>query len=171
MKAPGKMAKLLTTIRFDDSDKNVFPLAAEQGEWAVSCAFQFCDKQWDDIEGKPRQAFNNGLLGLKSFGYSTFCSVSGISSSEMGNTQLQLARYLVEQFGAPNLEAAMGAAKEEIAYISELCADVAVGKVFTVRREFNANGRIKESFHMVDTEEPEDGDDCIHHSAWTLVEE
>ena len=163
------MAKLLKTLRFDDSDENVFPLAAEEGEWAVSSAFQFCDQQWEDIDGKPRQAFNNGFLGLKSFGYSTFCSVNSITPTQSGEAELHLARYLVEQFGAPSLEAAMGAAKEEISYISDLCSDVAVGKVFAVRREFNANGRINESFHMVDLEEDED--QCIHHSAWTFVEE
>ena len=162
------MAKLLTTIRFDDSDKNVFSVAADQGELAVSCAFQFCDKQWDDLDGKPRQAFNNGFLGLASLGYSTFCTVTAISTSQLDEAQLLLARYLVEEFGAPDLQAAMGAAREEISYVGELCEDAGEGKVFAVRREFNADGRINESFHLVDVDGEEQ---CIHDSAWTFVEE
>ncbi|MCP4074132.1 MAG: hypothetical protein GY742_20760 [Hyphomicrobiales bacterium] len=160
------MTKMLKTIRFDDSDKKVFDCAAEEGEWAISSAFQFCDKQWDDIDGKPRQAFNNGFLGLSSFGYSTFGCVTGISSSQNDQAQMQLARYLFEEFGAPDLEAAMAAALEEISYINELCADVNPGKVFAVRREFNASGRINESFHVVDVED----DGCVHHgNIWDIA--
>jgi hypothetical protein len=163
------MAKLLKTIRFDDSDKNVFPHAAEPGEWALSCAFQFCDRQWEDIEGKPRQAFNNGLLGLSSFGYSTFGSVSSISSSQLDEVEMLLARYLIENYDAPNPEAAMGAAREEILYIRDLCADLIEGTVFAVRREFNATGRINESYHKVEVEEDEQ---CIHDgAAWTFSKE
>ncbi|MCP4185371.1 MAG: hypothetical protein GY761_19020 [Hyphomicrobiales bacterium] len=159
---------MLRTIRFDDSDKNVFDSAAEEGEWAISSAFQFCDKQWDDIDGKSRQAFNNGFLSLSSFGYSTFGSVTEISSSQMDRAQMLLARYLFENFGAPDLEAAMGAALEEISFINELCADVNPGKVFAVRREFSAGGHINESYHMIEAED----DECAHHGdIWEIVQD
>ena len=35
--------KLLRTIRFDDSDDQVYARAAVPGEWAVSGAFAFAD--------------------------------------------------------------------------------------------------------------------------------
>jgi len=163
------MAKMLKTIRFDESDTNVFDNAAEEGEWAVSCAFQFCDRQWEDIDGKPRQAFNNGLLGLSSFGYSTFGSVATISSSKCDEAEYFLARFLLNKFGAPNIEAAMEAAREEILYISQMCADVKPGTIFCVRRQFNADGRINESFQKID--EGDDDVQCIDHEAWKIVEE
>jgi len=164
------MTKLLKTIRFDESDTNVFARAAEQNEWAVSCAFQFCDLQWDELEGKPKQAFNNGFLGLSSIGYSTFCSVARISPTELDQAQLHLARYLVEDFGAPSLAAAMEAAKEEISYVSQLCTEVDEGKVFAVQRKFNADGRINESFHMVDVDADAD-EQCVHENAWVMVKD
>ena len=35
--------KLARTIRFDPSDLNVFPVAAEEGEWALVGTFCFAD--------------------------------------------------------------------------------------------------------------------------------
>ena len=47
------MTKFLKTIRFDNSDENVFHHAAPQQEWAISSAFQFVDHQWEELDGNP----------------------------------------------------------------------------------------------------------------------
>ncbi len=161
------MAKLLRTIRFDESDINVFKQAAEQQEWAISCAFQFCDHQWDELDGKTRQAFNNGLLGLTSFGYSTFGCVANITQSALQDAEMMLARYIFENYGAPDLQSALDAAKEEIAYTTALCEDVPENTVFAVKREFSMDGKIKEAFHKVDMEDQ----GGLHAKIWTVVED
>ncbi len=167
LKVLPEMSRLLKTIRFDDTDDNVFDHAAIEHEWAISCAFQFCDRQWDELDGKPRQAFNNGFLGLASFGYSTFGITSKISSSEIGEAELVLAKHIFETYGAPDLQAAMGAAKQEIEFTAELCDDVPVGTVFSVTREFTVDGRITESFRKVELDE----NHIQHGKIWEIVDE
>jgi hypothetical protein len=44
--------KLLRTVRLDASDTFVFGAAAEPGEWAVSGAFVFWDKDPATLDGK-----------------------------------------------------------------------------------------------------------------------
>jgi len=161
------MSKLLKTIRFDESDENVFHNAAPQQEWAISCAFQFCDHQWDELDGKTRQAFTNGFLGLGSFGYATFGCVANITGSALAETEMVLAKYIFENYRAPDLQSALDAARQEIAYTSQLCADVPENTVFAVKREFSMDGRIKEAFHKIDTQD-EDG---LHAKIWTIVED
>ncbi|VAV89445.1 hypothetical protein MNBD_ALPHA08-2536 [hydrothermal vent metagenome] len=158
------MSKLLRTIRFDDTDENVFHSAAPQQEWAISSAFQFVDHQWEELDGKTRQAFNNGFLGLGSFGYSTFGCVANITNSAREDAEMVLAKYIYEKYGAPDLQAALDAAKEEISYTTELCGDVPENTVFAVKREFSMDGRIKESFHKVDAEEQ----GSLHAKIWTV---
>ena len=53
--------KLLRTIRLDPSDTFVFEHAAEPGEWAVSGAFMFWDRDPASMEGKARAAFRSRL--------------------------------------------------------------------------------------------------------------
>ena len=161
------MSKLLKTIRFDESDISVFHSAALQQEWAISCAFQFVDHQWEELDGKTRQAFNNGFLGLDSFGYSTFGCVVNITNSALIDAELLLAKHIYEKYGAPDLSSALKAAKEEIAYTIELCKDVPENTVFAVNREFSMDGKIKEAFHKVDVEDH----GSLHAKIWTMVED
>ena len=63
--------KLLRTIRLDASDTFVFDVPAEAGDWAVSGAFVFWDKDAANLAGKARAAFRSGFLGVKSLGWST----------------------------------------------------------------------------------------------------
>jgi len=161
------MSKLLKTIRFDDSDTNVFKQTALPHEWAISCAFQFVDHQWEELDGKTRQAFNNGFLGLGSFGYSTFGCVANITNSDLAETEMILAKYIFENYGAPDLNSALAAAKEEIGYTTKLCHEVPENTVFAVHREFSMDGRVKEAFHKVDV-----GDEgSVHAKIWTIVED
>jgi len=161
------MTKLLRTIRFDDSDENVFHNAAVQQEWAISCAFQFCDHQWEELDGKTRQAFTNGFLGLGSFGYSTFGCVVNITNDALAEVEMILAKYIFENYGAPDLKSALDAAKQEIAYTSQLCDEVSENTVFAVKREFTMDGRIKEAFHKIDTQD----ENSLHAKIWTIVED
>ncbi|HEX3161007.1 MAG TPA: DUF6505 family protein, partial [Pseudolabrys sp.] len=51
--------KLIRTIRLDPSDTFVFEKAAEPGEWAVSGAFVFWNRDPATLEGKARTAFRS----------------------------------------------------------------------------------------------------------------
>lgn len=142
--------KFARTIRFDNSDGNVFPHAAQPGEWAISGAFAFGDLPPDALIGKERQAFANGFLGLSSFGRSTFVVAATITPEQLEAAESVLARHLLTHYGAPNLAAALDAAREETAFISDLCAEVRPGVIFAVSRSVNEAGEIEESFRMIE---------------------
>ena len=74
--------RLARTLRFDQSDENVFERAAQPDEWAGSGAFEFSNWSEDDLSGKRRQAFANGWLGLESFGRATFVATAKIEEQE-----------------------------------------------------------------------------------------
>src|ERR1044072_6299549 len=113
--------KLIRTIRLDASDTFVFARAAEPTEWAGSGAFAFWNADVEKLEGKARSAFRGGFLGIESLGWSTLVQI--VEASEAGRAALveRLAQQLVAQFGAPNVEAARGAAAEEVAFAESLC--------------------------------------------------
>ena len=67
--------KLLRTIALDPSDTFVFDVAAEPGDWAVSGAFRFCDRDPAGLTGKDRSAFRSGFLGVRAWGWSTLVQI------------------------------------------------------------------------------------------------
>lgn len=140
--------KFPRTIRLDASDAHIFEPAAEPGELAVSGAFAFGRLEPEEITGKTRQAFANGFLGLGSFGRSTLVAVAEIGDEEFERAVASLARHFVEQFGAPDIEAAMQAAREEAEFAASLC-DHPVNMLLTVSREFG-DGGIVERFGTVE---------------------
>jgi hypothetical protein len=142
--------KFARTIRFDNSDDNVFAQAAQPGELAVSGAFAFMEVPPDALIGKERQAFANGFLGLGSLGRATFVTAATITPEQLEAAEGALARHLLSEYGAPNLAAALDAAREETAFISDMCADVRPGVIFAVSRAVNAAGEIEESFRKID---------------------
>ena len=75
--------KFARTIRFDKSDLNIFPLASEEGELAVVGTFNFYNFEPEDLKGKVKQAFSNGFMGCKTFGYSTLVSLVHFTISFM----------------------------------------------------------------------------------------
>ena len=101
--------KLARTIRFDPSDLNVFPIAAEEGEWAVVGTFCFAGMPPSDLTGKVKQAFSNGFLGCQSFGFSTLVSVVRARPKDIQTITDHLANHFVEKFGAPSKAAASNA--------------------------------------------------------------
>ena len=74
--------KLLRTIRLDPSDTFVFEKAAEPGEWAVSGAFVFWNRDPAALEGKARSAFRGGFLGVDSLGWSTLVQIVEASEDD-----------------------------------------------------------------------------------------
>jgi hypothetical protein len=159
--------KFLQTIRFDMSDDHVFQLPAALEEWAVSGAFAFAGADPEDLTGKPKQAFANAFLGVSSFGHSTFATVCEISEGELADVETALARHFVERYGAPDVEAATPAAREEAAFILDLCKDTLINTVFTVRRFFDEDGQIKEEFRTIKAPE----DKPMHSRIWSVVDD
>ncbi|MGC1694332.1 MAG: DUF6505 family protein, partial [Pseudolabrys sp.] len=114
--------KLLRTIRLDVSDTFVFEKAAEPGEWAVSGAFVFWDRDAAALEGKARSAFRGGFLGVASLGWSTLAQIVEANDADRQAVVDTLAQQLVANFGAPTLEDARAAAEEEVTFAETLCS-------------------------------------------------
>ena len=113
--------KLPRTTRLDPSDTFVFAHVAEPGEWAVTGTFLFYGVDPARLEGKERQAFRAGFLGIESFGWSTLAVVTEASASERAAAVERLAAQLVARCGAPDLGTARAAAEEEVAFAKSLC--------------------------------------------------
>jgi hypothetical protein len=159
--------KLLRTIRFDASDTHVYALAAAPDEWAVPGGFEFAGDPTAVRTGKARQAFANGFLGLSSFGRSTFATVSEIMLGELANAERSLARHFVDTYGAPDLVAALPEAQAEIAFAVELCRDMPINTVLTLRRVVDDAAQIREEFRTVN---PPSGEPQ-HARIWTITDE
>jgi hypothetical protein len=158
--------KLVRTIRLDDSDPRVFPLVAEPGEWAVTGSFAFADADPDSLAalpGKERLAFASGWLGLGTFGRSTLVQVASIREEEYEAAVLSLAAHLFADYGAPDMLAALAAAKGEVAHAAGL-ADHDVGTLLAIERELSDRG-IRERIRIVS------GARGQHARIWTVVED
>lgn len=143
------MTRFLRAIRFDPSDLAVYAKAADEREWVVSGAFSFTGFDEAALRGKTRQAFANGFLAVPSFGRSTFATVAAIAPDDLRAVTEALARHLAEHHGAPDAAAATAAAREEVDFVCDLCADRPVNTVFTVFRRFDGEGNIREEFREV----------------------
>lgn len=144
--------KLARTIRFDESDDNVFRAAAQAGEWAISGAFAFSDFSEDDLTGKPRQEFRNGWLSVESFGRATFVAVAQIEQSEVDALAMRLAAHFVECFGAPSVADALPVAEGEIGHMLDLCAEHRANTLLVVERTLEDVG-VREAFRVIEVQE------------------
>ena len=156
--------KLARTIRFDPSDLNVFPAAAEEGEWALVGTFCFADIAPEALTGKVKQAFSNGFLGTGSFGFSTLVSIVNASEDDVERLTEEVATAFVERLGAPDMTVARAAA-EELAFMAELCAQHKTGTLLTIQRQFGDEG-ITESFRSLSK-----ADSCAEQKIWTVIED
>jgi hypothetical protein len=143
--------KLLRTIALDPSDTFVFDVAAEPGDWAVSGAFRFCDRDLEKLSRKEWSAFRSGFLGVQSWGWSTLVQIVGAREKDRRALVELLAAQLVDRFGAPDLAAARLAAEEEVAFSETLCTHP-VGSLVAVHRTA-ADGEIRESFRRLQLRE------------------
>ena len=139
--------KLLRTIRLDPSDTFIFDPPAEPGEWAVSGAFAFWQREPASLEGKMRTAFRSGFLGVSSLGWSTLVQIVEADGGDRRALVAALARRLVSDFGAPSLEQASAAAEEEVAFAESLC-DQPVDTLVAVHRSFDS-GELREAFRTL----------------------
>lgn len=140
--------KFARVIRLDESDLNVFEFAADTGEWAISGAFEFSDWDESNLQGKPRQAFANGWLGLDSFGRSTFVAVSPITQVEYDELTQRLAQHFVTRYGAPDLETALPVAREEMRQMRDMCEDQGDNAMLVVERSLEDVG-VREKFRII----------------------
>ena len=158
--------KFLKTIRFDPSDTHVFEQAAGGDEWAIPGGFAFAGLAEEALTGKRKQAFSNGFLSLESFGRSTFVSVAEVSADQVEGLISRLAEHFAGQYGAPSVEAALPAARDEVNFVLELCREAPINSVFTLRRFFDETGEIREEFRIVNAP-----GETPHARIWDVVEE
>ena len=140
--------KLARAIHFDESDMRVFHSPARTGEWCLSGGFEFSDWGEGDLVGKARQAFANGWLGLETFGRVTFVAVTQIEAEEAEAVTQALARHFVEIYGAPDIDAALPVARDEVAQMADLCEDHAPNTLLTVMRELTGAG-VRETYGTI----------------------
>jgi hypothetical protein len=143
--------KLLRTIALDPSDTFVFDVPAEPGDWAVSGAFRFCDRDPAKLSGKDRSAFRGGFLGVKSWGWSTLAQIVHATEDDRRALVELLAAQLVERFGAPDLATARLAADEEVAFAQSLCTHP-ISALIAVHRSAS-DGEVRESFRRLQLRE------------------
>lgn len=143
--------KLLRTIAFDPSDAFVFDVPAEPGDWAVSGAFRFCDRDPAKLSGKDRSAFRSGFLGVKSWGWSTLVQIVHATEDDRRALVELLARQLVERFGAPDLATARLAAEEEVDFAQSICTHP-ISALIAVHRSAS-DGAVRESFRRLQLRE------------------
>jgi len=134
--------KLLKTIRLDISDQNTFPSAAEAGEWAVTGTFAFTDLDAAHMDNKEQLAFRNGWLGLSSFGRASLVQVSSVSDTEHENITHALAAHLHRDYGAPDMMAALEAARMEISD-TEGISNHPPGTLLSIERELSEEGVVE----------------------------
>jgi Family of unknown function (DUF6505) len=139
--------KLLRTIRLDPSDTFIFEKAAEPGEWAVSGAFMFWDCNPAALDGKARSAFRGGFLGVGSLGWSTLAQIVDANEEDRRTVVNMLARHLMREFGAPDMDAARGAAAEEVAFAESLCTHP-LDTLIAVHRS-SEGGEVRETFRSL----------------------
>jgi len=139
--------KLLRTIRLDPSDTFVFETAAEPGEWAVSGAFAFWDRDPTTLDGKARSAFRGGFLGLSSFGRSTLVQIVEATKTDRADLVDRLAQHLAANYGAPDMAAARAAAEDEVAFAESLSAQP-LDTLVAVHRSFDS-GEVRETFRTL----------------------
>ena len=157
------MLKLPRTIRLDPSDTFVFERAAEPGEWAVSGAFVFWNRDPAALGPKQRVALRSGFLGIDSLGWSTLAIVTEATEAERQTMVERLAAKLLEKFGAPDHAAARLAAEEEVAFAASLC-DHAPQTLLAVQRSVE-DGEIRERFRTLRPRETAADADRLHAHA------
>lgn len=155
--------KFARTITLDESDSRIFETCATPGEWAISGTFEFSNLKEEQIEGKQKQAFTNGWMGLTTFGRSTFVGVTSILDEEYDNLITILANKFVKDYGAPNIYSAIPVAKEEIEFMNSICEEHPDNTLLMVSREITAKG-IREKFRHIQANDAELEAFAVHGS-------
>ncbi len=143
------MARFLRAIRLDKSDEYAFPMAAQPGDPVIPGSFAFQNVGEGELTGKMRQAFVSGFLSLNTFGWTTLATPADIDEPTRERLALELAQCFMRDYGAPNLDAALAAARREIDDTVELCEGLAINTLLALVREIGDDGMIHERFHVV----------------------
>ena len=151
-------------IRLDTSDLNIFHRAAEPGEWAVAGGFAFAEADPAEFDNKDKLAFQSGWLGTESFGRASLVEVAEIDEAGFARVVERLARHFVEAYGAPNLAAALLAARQEADDAADLC-DHKLYSLLALEREMTDDG-VAERFRVIRPERAPD-----HARIWEIVPE
>jgi len=133
--------KFLRAVRLDDSDARILAEeggAAEDGEWVVSGGYAVCDLAQG--HRTPRCHCDTTFIAAGARRRCTIAEVTEIGESTFEQLKENLARFLLEELGAPTLEAARAAAAEECAYTAELAGGFPADVWITVRREPSEDG-------------------------------
>ena len=160
--------KLLRTIRFDASDERVFELAAAPEEWAVSGAFAFAGLRPGDDHRQDEAGFRQRLsrrrqlrpLDLRHGG-------RGDGSRPRRRSSRRWPCISYRRTGLPGSRRRCPRREEEARFVADLCRDAPINTVFTVRRTWDADGRIKEEFRTI---RPPTGEP-LHARIWTVVDD
>ncbi len=161
------MTKILRTIRFDSSDDNVFVAPAGPDEIALSGAFAFAGMGMEEIRGKTRQAFANGFLALPSLGRATFVSIGEATENEFNDAVDALARLFMDDYEAPDHDAAREAAREEMEFSCELASGKPLNTLLTVHRTLTEEGAIHEEYREITPP----GQERPHTRIWDIADE
>lgn len=151
-------------IRLDPSDLNIYRLAAEPGEWAVAGGFAFAEADPSAFDNKDKLAFQSGWLGTESFGRASLVEVAEIDEAGFARVVERLARHFVEAYGAPELAAALPAARREADDAAGLC-DHKLYSLLALEREMTEAG-VVERFRVIVPERTAD-----HARIWEIVPE
>lgn len=156
------MRKFPRVVRLDNSDLTVFERAAEPGEWAVPGSFAFADSRPEAMSAKARLAYRSAWLGTDSFAYATLVEVAEIGEAGFLAVIERLARHFVADYGAPDLTAALPAARTEAEDAAALC-EHKIHQLLAIERELGPEGLI-ERVHLIRPERAAD-----HARIWEIL--
>jgi len=138
--------KFARTIQLDASDQNVFDNPARPGEWAVTGTFEFAGGAFDgdpaDWTAKQQLAFKSGWMGLGDFGRATFVQVTVVPDEQVEEAVRALGAHLFDRYGAPDMLAALDAARRECEDMAALC-DHPAGTLLAIDRELTEDGIVE----------------------------
>lgn len=146
MNADPAVRRLLRTVPDDGSAG--FERRAQPGEWAVPGACAFAAEDPAQLPATRAAAFASGFLGLGSQGWSAEVEIVDIDARTLDGLTLRLAAWLREEVGAPDLDAALAVAREEIDCALQLAADAPAGARLRVRRSLR-DGDIHEQYRLL----------------------
>ncbi len=156
------MLRFPRVVRLDSSDAQVFERAAAPGEWAVTGSFAFAERPAETLDSKARLAFRSGWLGCESFGWASLVEVDEISEAAFFEVVERLARHFVEHYGAPDIAAALLAARREADDAAAL-SDHKIHQLLAIEREAGPEGII-ERIHLIHPDRA-----TAHARIWQVV--
>lgn len=147
MSAPLTALRLLRIVADDGS--HGFEHRAQPGEWAVPGICAFAAEDPARLPPARAAALRQGFLGLESGGWSREVETAELDARTFDGLTLRLAAWLRESVGAPDLDAALALAREELDYARQLATDAPPGARLRVTRRLEA-GDIREAYRLLD---------------------